>query len=238
MKTALVSGADRNLGLEICRELLRLGWIVYAGQYIESLGLLQSLAEDYPPQLKIIPLDCSSDSSVTAALGMVEGTLDMMVHNAADFGGSLGDITGEFNFIGLERPFNVNALGAVRLTERAAPLMENSGMKRMCYVSSEAGVISVSHRKAVSGYGMSKTALNMAVRTMFNRLRPLGYTFRLYHPGWVRSPKITVSGESAQANGLFEPQESAVPAVRQFIEDRDWEDMLVMVDNEDAAWPF
>ena len=58
-----------------------------------------------------------------------------------------------------------------------------TGMKRLCFVSSEAGVVSVAHRTEVSSYCMSKTALNMALRLMFNQLQPMGYTFRLYHPG-------------------------------------------------------
>lgn len=244
MKTALVSGADRNLGLEICRELLRLGWKVYAGKYIETLDYLEKLGEEYPA-LKIIPLDCSSVSSAGQAADIIRqngDSLDMLVHNAAAFDRARGEITGEFDFGGFDISFNVNALGAVRLTEHMAPLMAGSDMKRLCYVSSEAGAVAVSHRDAISGYGMSKTALNMAVRVMFGRLSPEGYTFRLYHPGWVRSARVTVSGEEPErartGGGKFEPWESAAPAVRQFIEDRDWEDRLALIDNEDAAWPF
>lgn len=78
------------------------------------------------------------------------------------------------------------------------------GMKRLCFVSSEAGAVSVAHREDLSSYCMSKTALNMAQRLMFNQLQPMGYSFRLFHPGWVRSPKIE---HSTDAIPTFRDQE-------------------------------
>ena len=62
----------------------------------------------------------------------------------------------------------------------------------------------------------------------------MGYTFRLFHPGWVRSAET----KSGQTYGKFWPWEAAEAAVPQFIEDRDWEDRLALIDNEGAAWPF
>ncbi|MDR3121766.1 MAG: SDR family NAD(P)-dependent oxidoreductase [Clostridiales bacterium] len=243
MSTVVISGADRNIGLEMCREFLRRGWTVYGGKYVGELTLMEQLQSEYPRQMEIVPLDCSSADSVCAAAERVRekaGSLDMLVHNAAGFGGrGASDIKGEFDFTSFESAFNINALGAIRLVQAFLPLME-SGKKRLCFTSSEAGVVSVSHRTGISGYGMSKTALNMALRLMFNRLSPLGYSFRLYHPGWVRSPKIERDGQALERmhGGKFEPWETAQSAVPQFIEDRDWEDRMVLIDNEGAAWPF
>lgn len=80
----------------------------------------------------------------------------------------------------------------------------------------------------------SKTALNMAVRIMFNDLRPGGATFRLYHPGWVRS---YMSGQNLRAD--LEPEEEAAGlALPFFAGDRDDEDKLVLIDYEGQEWPF
>ena len=81
---------------------------------------------------------------------------------------------------------------------------------------------------------MSKSMLNMEVKLLFNELRPKGYTFRLYHPGWVRS---YMSGVKATV-GKLEPEESAQVAVRQFTEGRACEDILMVVDVYDAVWAF
>jgi NAD(P)-dependent dehydrogenase (short-subunit alcohol dehydrogenase family) len=237
MQTALVTGADRYLGLEFCRELLEQGLTVCAGKFDYSLNHLEALREEYPDRLTVLPLDCGSDESVARLADALQErgwVLDMLIHNAAVLDHQIvrGDITGAFEFLRFDLPFDVNALGAVRLTERLAPLMRESKFKRLCYVSSEASSVAVSHRTEPTSYGMSKTALNMAVRVLSQRLRPEGYTFRLFHPGWMKRvlPEGTV--------GLFEPRDSAQSALRQFIADRAWEDCLVLVDNEDAAWPF
>lgn len=114
------------------------------------------------------------------------------------------------------------------------PLMEQ-GEKRLCFVSSEAGSITLAHRtEGDVSYCVSKTCLNMAVRLMFEELQPRGYRFRLYHPGWVRS---YMGGEKG-TEGNFEPEETAVAAYEQFTSDRNWEDVLVMSDISNEIWPF
>jgi hypothetical protein len=69
---------------------------------------------------------------------------------------------------------------------------------------------------------------------MFNDLRPEGYTFRLYHPGWMRSYMM---GKKS-TNGDLEPEDSAAQAIPYFLDDRDDEDRLVMIDYEGREWPF
>lgn len=243
MKTVVVTGADRNIGLSLCRELAQKGWKVFAGKFVMALTLLEKLQQEYPDHIEIVPIDCTDTASMEAAAAFVKekaGTVDMVIHNAAGFGSREdNDIKGEFDFSGFALPVNINALGALRLVKAFLPLME-TGMKRLCFVSSEAGVVSVSHRNAISSYGMSKTALNITLRLMFQKLQPQGYTFRLYHPGWVRSPKIDSDDQEVPQlhGGKFDPWETARSAVAQFIAPREWEDRMVLVDNEGAAWPF
>ncbi len=236
MKTVVITGADRNIGLELARQFLQQGWHVFAGRFLLDLPFLDELKAEYGSQMDIIMLDVTSAESIAKAaaeVGQKAAHVDMLVHNAAGFGGRHGDIKGEMDFSGFSAPFNINCLGAIRLTQGFLPLMQ-TGMRRLCYVSSEAGVVSVCSRNALSSYCLSKTALNMALRLMFNQLQPMGYTFRLYHPGWVRSSK---DGRKSEM-GKFEPWETAQAAVPQFTRDRDWEDRMVLIDNEGAAWPF
>ena len=64
MPIAVVSGADRNIGLEIVKQFLQRGWKVFAGRYLMELPLLEELQEKYPQQLT---LDVSDEESVDAA---------------------------------------------------------------------------------------------------------------------------------------------------------------------------
>ncbi len=134
------------------------------------------------------------------------------------------------------RLFNVNSLGAIRIVEAFLPLANASDMKRLCFVSSEAGSIERSSRTAWFGYCMSKSALNMAVKNMFNELRPDGYTFRLYHPGWIRSYMRGVKN----TQGDLEPDDAAVPAVNYFVAEMDSadEDQLILRDYLGQEWPW
>lgn len=86
---------------------------------------------------------------------------------------------------------------------------------------------------------MSKAALNMGVKLMFNRLRPEGYTFRVYHPGWIRS----YMGGTKNDDADLEPAEAARPALAHFLQDERAgshvdEDRLVMVDWQGEEWPW
>jgi hypothetical protein len=90
---------------------------------------------------------------------------------------------------------------------------------------------------------MSKTALNMEVSILFNLLRPEGYTFRVYHPGWMR----TYMWGTKSTTGDMEPEEAAVPALAYFLRDlaedqnastRHGADRLVMRDWRGREWPW
>jgi NAD(P)-dependent dehydrogenase (short-subunit alcohol dehydrogenase family) len=139
--------------------------------------------------------------------------------------------------------YNVNALGPLRVVEAFLPLTDRSEFKRLCFVSSEAGSINRCARTGWYGYNMSKTALNMAVKLLFNRLRPEGYTFRVYHPGWMR----TYMRGAKSTEATLEPEEAAVPALAYILRnragephsgDRCDENRLVMRDDQGREWPW
>jgi len=235
-KTVVITGADRGLGLALVREFLLKDYLVFAGQYMSEWGELGELKKEYEASLCLLPLDVSEDSSVQAAVCMVKektDSLDMLINNAGIAGGA-GDIyeLGDLNK-GLAM-FNTNSLGPLRMVHAFLPLLERGEGKRLCFVSSEAGSIGVCHRTNGFVYPMSKTALNMAVRLLFEELYPKGYSFRLFHPGWVKS---YMTGTKS-TEGKFEPEESAASASKFFTENLMHEEVLRMYDNEFTVWPF
>ena len=215
--TALVTGADRGLGLAITALLLNKGWRVFAGQYMPAWPDLASLSAQYPGQLSLVSLDVASEDSVRVAAHIASGQtsqIDVMINNAGVTSPTMyRTIREEQNYAEMQRIYNINALGALRVVEAFLPLVERSAMKRLCFVSSEAGSIARAERESWFGYCMSKAALNMAVKILFNNLRPLGYTFRVYHPGWVRSYMSGKKNEEAD----LEPEAAAAPAVAYFL---------------------
>lgn len=246
-RVAFVTGADRGLGHALTASLLAKGWRVFAGQYMAEWPQLSELAATYATQLTIVPLDVTSDASVRAAAEQVAASadhLDLLINSAGVL--SQADPRGireEQDYEEMHRLFRVNALGPLRVVEAFLPLLEAGTLRRLCFISSEAGSINRAERKSWFGYCASKTALNMGVRLLFNRLRPRGYTFRLYHPGWMRT---YMSGDKNTAADL-EPEQAAVPALAYFLRDRGHdphlaprndEDRLVLRDNRGVEWPF
>ena len=237
-RTVLVTGADRGLGFAMCDELLKAGWHVFAGQYLPEWHELDGLKNEYPEMLHLVPLDVSSMETVKVAAEIVQALtdhLDFLISNAG--------ITSETSSFTIREPqdynemhhlYNVNALGALRMVEAFLPLMEQGQTKRLCFVSSEAGSISRAERTSWFGYCMSKAALNMGVKILFNDLQPAGYTFRVYHPGWVRS---YMHGEK-NMDATLEPEEAAAYAIPYFLNDQENENRLVMVDYEAKEWSW
>jgi NAD(P)-dependent dehydrogenase (short-subunit alcohol dehydrogenase family) len=237
-QTAFITGADRGLGLALCAGLLERGWHVFAGQYMPAWPELAALAGQHPDRLYPVPLDVSSAKSARAAaeaVGEAVEYLDLLINNA----GVLSLITKQTlrepqDYEAMQWMYDINALGPLRMVEAFLPLLDRGSMKRLCFVSSEAGSISRCQREAWYGYCMSKTALNMAVKIMANHLRPEGYTFRLYHPGWMRT--YMEGPKNIQAD--LEPEESAAKAIPYFLGSQADEGRLEMRDWQGQEWPW
>jgi len=235
---ALVTGADRGLGLALCDHLLQRGWRVFAGQYMPEWPELAALAARYPTHLHLVPLDVALTPSVKKAAEIVSAAtdcIDLLINNAGVISPTMYRTIREAqDYDEMHRLYDVNALGPLRVVEAFLSLTEQSTLKRLCFVSSEAGSIERCRHISWFGYCMSKAALNMAVKILFNDLRPQGYTFRLYHPGWIRS---YMSGQkNTQAD--MEPEQAAAHALEFFIDAQPDENRLALIDYLGQTWPW
>jgi hypothetical protein len=82
---------------------------------------------------------------------------------------------------------------------------------------------------------MSKSSLNMAVRLMHNQLHPQGYSFRLYHPGWMK--RVNTDG-TRNDEAMYDPDFIAKHAAVYFESALRDEQRLVMYDFNSREWPF
>ena len=228
MKSVFITGADRGIGFALCMCFLENGWQVFAGRFMKDWPQLDTLKKQYCERLSLVDLDVGDQLSVERAAALVgeqTACLDMLVNCAG--------IAKKDCSEGTLQCLNINTMGPIRMVEAFLPLMEQ-GEKKLCFVSSEAGSITLAHRSGSFSYCVSKTCLNMGVRLMFNRLQPMGYRFRLYHPGWVR----TYMQGKKSTEGNFEAEETAAVAYQQFTSERNWEDVLIMSDVSNEIWPF
>ncbi len=235
MKKVVITGADRGLGYSLCEEFLKRNYIVYAGQFMSEWKQLMMLQEKWKEQLILIPLnvaDCASVHHAAKLIAQSTDIIDCVVNNAGIITLEQ-DIREKVNDRGNVNCFHVNSLGPLLVTKSLLPLMEG-GEKRLCFVSSEAGSVGVAHRKDLFGYCMSKTALNMGIRLLHNELYEKGFTFRIYHPGWMKTYMLA----DEKANGEIEAEESALVAIKQFLGHQSCEKVLMIQDVEGRIWPF
>jgi len=240
MPSVIITGADRGLGLSLCREFLARGWTVFGGKFLSDYELLeQERAKN--PNLHIVPLDVGDTESIAKARDLVAektDSLDMLISNAALMGPVQCSID-EPN-MDLKAPWNsfrVNALGPMHMLEYFLPLLDEGKMKRLCFISSEvSSIVLMKHRSGSSyPYPMSKSSLNMGVRLAHNLLYPQGYSFRLYHPGWM---KRMASDGALSETAEFDPAWTAARAAKYFDTPLRDEQRLVLYDYLGQEWPF
>ena len=236
LKTALVTGADRGFGLMIAERLLKEGFRVFAGKFIESYTLLEDLQKQYP-ELYIVQMNVQDPAHMKAAAAEIEkvsGKLDLLVSNAAIMGNYAETPTDVINGMRhidsdmMTTFFMTNSFAAPLLVDTFLPLLEKGDMKRLFFTSSEISSVRLMRREGSMRYAMSKAALNLGVRMIYNELRPEGFTFRLYQPGWMM--RQNPDGSIDHSHAIVEPDDSAKEAVRQMLEDRLDEDRLVLTD--------
>ena len=132
MTITLITGANKGIGFETARQLLAVGHVVYLGARDVERGQQAAAALN----AKFVQLDVTDDASVLSALAAIdaaEGRLDVLVNNA----GILGD--GTLDGPTALRAFDTNAVGPVRVTEAALPLLRKSANPTVVTVSSSAG---------------------------------------------------------------------------------------------------
>jgi NAD(P)-dependent dehydrogenase (short-subunit alcohol dehydrogenase family) len=236
----VVTGADRGLGLSLCKEYLERGWTVFAGKYLDDYSLLEDLAGTNE-RLRIVRLDVGREDSI-ASLGeevlKVTDSLDMLISNAALMGQVQCNLyEAPMDLEAVWDSFRVNALGPVRLASHLLPLFERGVMKRLCFVSSEVSCIVLMKHRGDSSYPypMSKASLNMGVRLLHNQLYRQGYTFRLFHPGWM---KRRMQDGSLSETALYDPDYIGGIAAKYFETPLRDEHRLVMVDYNGYEWTY
>ncbi len=225
---AVVTGADRGLGYELVKGALGAGWRVFAGRYMTEWPELDRLRPQYDGLLELHDLDVASDESVRRFVRDISSqteAVDVLINNAG-MATAIDTFRGSIDFERIGQAYNVNAVGAVRTVGACLELMDRGSAKRLCFVSSEAASIALSKRVDNFGYCMTKTALNMAIRLMYNRLTREGYSFKVFHPGWMRS----YFGGTRITQAPLEPAESAAYAVSYFLGESEDDERLAMVD--------
>ncbi|WP_067828265.1 SDR family NAD(P)-dependent oxidoreductase [Nocardia inohanensis] len=197
---ALVTGANKGLGLEAARRLGAMGWTIFLGSRDEQRG--RAAVDELTAagmDVVLVPLDVASDESVTAAAELVRthtDRLDVLINNAGAPGKGTNPALVTIDEI--HSVFNTNVYGPIRVTNAFLPLLQAAQNPRVVMVSSGGGAFSVvtDPGQAVSkmhelGYSSSKAALNM-VTVRYAQALP-NIKFNVATPGEIVNKKFAAT---------------------------------------------
>ncbi len=196
MKTAVVTGANRGIGLELCRALNDRGWRVIAACRKSSVAL-DTLGVTIVPKV-----DVSSGEAVAMLAQSIQGSLegksiDLLINCAGILQSNSLD---SLDFDSIRAQFEINSLGPMRVTTALLPMLREGS--KIAIITSRMGSIADNTSGGQYGYRMSKCAVNIAGSSLAVDLKPRGIAVALLHPGYVRT-------EMTGGNGLMDAPESA-----------------------------
>jgi NAD(P)-dependent dehydrogenase (short-subunit alcohol dehydrogenase family) len=196
MTTALVTGANKGIGLEIVKRLINEGMTVYLGARDAEKG--EKAAADVGA--RFVQLDVTDAESVRRAAASIEA-LDVLVNNAGITGGQ-ANAPGSADVDVIREVFDTNVFGVIAVTEAFLPLLRKSAHPRIVNMSSMVG--SLTHMLANDtpnslAYVPSKTALN-AVTVSYAKAEP-GIRINAACPGYCATDLNNHSGYRTAAQG-------------------------------------
>ena len=186
-KIALVTGANRGIGFETCRQLSQLGLTVVLTSRDTVKGeVATKQLKDKGLDVVFHRLDVSAKNDIEYAFDRINqqyGQLDVLVNNAAILYDTFQSaVNADLEVVG--KALTTNLYGPWLLCQAFIPLMKGSGYGRIVNVSSGAGSLHYMGG-GTPAYGISKVALNTLTRKLASELSGTGILVNSVDPGWV-----------------------------------------------------
>ena len=212
MSNVVITGANRGIGLEFCK------------QFIERGDSVIALCRQPSPELEALScrvesgIDMASDECVSLIRDRLAdlSQVDILVNNA----GVLSfETLEEMDYGRIRQQFEINAVGPLRVVEA---LLDKMGQRaKIAMMTSRMGSVADNTSGSRYGYRMSKAALNIASVSVAHDLKAQGVALAILHPGYVKTDMTAMNGD-------VEPQDSVKGLVQRIDE--------LTLDNSGTFW--
>jgi NAD(P)-dependent dehydrogenase (short-subunit alcohol dehydrogenase family) len=178
----IVTGANRGIGLELVRQLLA------RGDKVEAACRCPAEARELRATgARLHTLDVASAASVAAfARALDDVPIDLVINNAGVYGDPRQRLA-DFDYESAVKTFEINTLGALRVSQAFLPHLRRGKGRKLAHVSSAMGGVGATSAPGDLAYRMSKAALNMMSKSIALELHDDLIISVVIHPGWVRT---------------------------------------------------
>lgn len=237
MKTALITGANRGIGLEFARQYAADGWTVLACCRTPGQSdTLNKLSRQFPGLVKIYGLDIAVHEQIEELVRVLSNQsaaingIDLLINNAGIYPDSYQGGFGHTDYEMWMKSLRVNTMAPLKMAEAFATHVERSQLKTIVTISSKMGSIADNSSGGSYLYRTSKAAVNMVVKNLSIDLKPRGIIAVVLHPGWVKT-------DLGGANALISAEQS-VSGMRQIISRLSLVDSgkFLNYDGKDISW--
>lgn len=182
MKTVLITGANRGIGLEFARQLkAKKYYVIGCCRNPAAAKELNAVADE------IYPLDVTNDNDITELRRLLNGKpIDLLINNAG-ISGERGVTVGNVNRANFIQILDVNCVSVLKVCDALLSNVEASKDKSIVAISSRMGSIEDNTSGRSYAYRASKAALNCAMKSFAIDVESRGIHVMLMHPGWVKT---------------------------------------------------
>ena len=196
MNSALITGANRSIGLEIAKQLSQKGLFVYLGSRNLENGetVVKELTEQGFQNIKAIEIDVTNPESIEKAKNIVEneqGKLDILINNAGILG-PVPQTAAEASIKDIQNVFDTNFFGVISVTQAFLDLLKKSEAPRISNITSGLGSLTLHsdptwkyYNVKGAAYGPSKSALNAYTIVLAYELKDSAFKVNVIDPGYT-----------------------------------------------------
>lgn len=202
MATVLITGANRGLGLEFCRQYAAEGWhVVACSRNPDDAFDLNNLASRHP-NIQSEALDVSELGEIDAlSRKLADLPIDVLINNAGIYADNNSNGFGHLDYRAWTNSLLINTQAPVKMAEAFLPQIKKSDKKLIVNISSLMGSIADNDSGGSIFYRSSKAALNAAMKSLAIGLKDQSVGVLIFHPGWVRT-------DMGGPNGLINAEQS------------------------------